>query len=212
MRDSLRALGRKINWWLGLAGNVNLVLTFIIGGAAATVLTTLLVFVMSFIDWVLGIPLFFRVMFFASVFVLSFALTNHARQRLPGWWARRGRITDEELKERCLKLSQEIYEFVGDRDKGEPGNRYSRAIQRARDDEERQRLHDEYSKETLDYSDETRHRYEQKFATEMAWVAEGLERRGWLDSGEAWKLQHVTNKMQMRDVARVLGAACGGRQ
>jgi hypothetical protein len=87
---SLRRLALKINWWLGLAGNINLVYTIIVGGAAATVLTTVAVYTVSFLDFVSAIPLFFRVLFYASVFTLSFALFNHARQRLPGWWARRG--------------------------------------------------------------------------------------------------------------------------
>jgi hypothetical protein len=85
MWDSLRALGRRLNWWLGLAGNMSLVYVVIFGGAAATVITTVAAYAVSFLDWLSGVPLFFRLMFFASVFVLSFALVNHAWQRLAAW-------------------------------------------------------------------------------------------------------------------------------
>jgi uncharacterized protein YjbI with pentapeptide repeats len=84
----LRRLWFKINWWLGLAGNINLVFTVLAGGALATVLTTAVVYAVSFLDFVSGIPLFFRVAFYASVFFLSFALFSHGRQHLADWWIR----------------------------------------------------------------------------------------------------------------------------
>jgi hypothetical protein len=89
VRESLRRLGHRVGFWLGLAGHVSIVYTFLFGGAAALVLTTLVVYVASFLDFVLGIPLFFRILFYASVFFLCFALVNHGRQRWRGWLAGR---------------------------------------------------------------------------------------------------------------------------
>jgi hypothetical protein len=79
MLGSLRALRRKVNWWLGLAGNINLVYAFIFGGAASAVLMTVSVYVVSFFGFALGIPVFFRVVFYAGLAFLWFALANHGR-------------------------------------------------------------------------------------------------------------------------------------
>ena len=85
----MRSVGNRVGFWLGLVGHTNLVYTFLFGGTAALILTTLAVYVVSFLDFVLGIPLFFRILFYASLFFLCFALVNHGRQRLPNLWARR---------------------------------------------------------------------------------------------------------------------------
>jgi hypothetical protein len=53
------------------------------------VITTVVVYAAGFLDFVSGIPLLVRLLFYASVLALSFALVNHGWQRLPTLWARR---------------------------------------------------------------------------------------------------------------------------
>lgn len=211
MPDTLRRLGDRVNWWLGLAGNANLVYTVLVGGALATVLTTVVAYTVNFLDFVSGIPLFFRAVFFASVFLLSFALVNHGRQRLPGWLARQRGASDEELKRQCRQLSEEIYEFFGDRERDDPHQRlsleYAHARKRATTAEEDRKALDEYRIQLRRYGDETRIRYRQRFEARVESLVDQLEARGLCDGDDRWILRgpgHTENYIPY--VAKRLGA------
>jgi hypothetical protein len=222
-------LGRKVNFWLGLVGHANLIYAAILGGSAATVFTTVVAYGVSFLDFVSGTPLFFRMVFYGSVFILSFALINHGQQRLANWRTRQGgpstvsRDTEiqeqraapvdeqgtpldqrsrTELKEPCIALSQELFTFVSERDKEDP---VSTTWIADADDAEL----NEYSHKSSQYMSETMDLYDQQYSGRVMSLFEALEHRGlWnperLDPEERKHVQDPGTPYDIRKIARQL--------
>jgi hypothetical protein len=221
MWDSLRALGRRVNWWLGLAGNISLVYVLIFGGAAATIITTVVAYAVSFLDWVSGVPLFFRLMFYASVFVLSFALVNHGWQ----WWViwrsqssstpqaptvtvyreavgetRRHPLqveeeTDEEfLIRRCQQLAQELSGFA---------DRWEKFRDAGAETDIASGDHRDWPRDTM--KEYRRHEFDRKLAS----LLDDLEQLGRLTAEQRKYFNVPTDNAQtIREVAGRLSAIC----
>jgi hypothetical protein len=196
MSIRMRRLGAKVAWLLGLVGHINLVYTIVVGGAAAAVFTAAVAYGVSFLEFVSGIPLFFRVLFYASVFTLFFALFNHGRQWLPSWWARLRLPPDDELKRRCLQLSAALDRFATLRDRHNTSLKFYWQRQRPDISEgEKEQLHAKEISTALSYTTETINLYNERYAQRVMRLYEDLERRGWCYPEDRRFFEPLTDKM-----------------
>jgi hypothetical protein len=107
-----------------------------------------------------------------------------------------------ELTEPCLGLSEELFRFVGERDKGDPNSTTWIA------DASNAELH-EYSHKSVQYMNETMHLYDQKYAGRVMSLFEILEQRGlWypknLSSEERKGIRDPGTPYDIRAIARHL--------
>jgi hypothetical protein len=114
---------------LGLAGDLHfgwsMLTQYILpNGAVAGLVTYLAGWGLNFVEYVSALPILFRWGFYACVFILAFALINHGRRWFTYKEAQQDRMTndepeaqelrilsEEDLRQRCLKLSAELFEF-----------------------------------------------------------------------------------------------------
>jgi hypothetical protein len=126
---------------------------------------------------------------------------NGARTRTPQP-AQQIQASDVDLKAPCIKLSEELFQFVSRRDKDDPHN--TTWIADANDAEL-----NEYSHKSTQYINETMDRYDQQYAGRVMSLFEALEHRGlWnperLDPEERKHVQDPGTPYDIRKIARQL--------
>lgn len=107
---------------------------------------------------------------------------------------------DEELKQRCLQLSGQLFRFLEDRGKEDPQNKPGWTVGNplSSDPESRKR-----SQELVNYNNETMTQYSQLYGGEVGAVLEALERRGWCDSEGRKKLESQLENPLLSPTTRI---------
>jgi hypothetical protein len=111
---------------------------------------------------------------------------------------------DEELKQRSLKLSEKLFQFLDDRAENDPQS--TKWLVGASDAEL-----NELSQRSIQYMKETMNLYDQQYAGQVMALFEALEHRGWwnleeLDPEERKRIKNPGTPYDIRDIARRLSA------
>lgn len=107
--------------------------------------------------------------------------------------------TDESLKQRCLQLSAELFQFLDEREKDDPHNTIWAAGLDASG------LSDYSHKATL-YTRETMRQYSKQFAGMVINLSEALKWRGWITAEEQMEFESAEIPSDIRDMAQRLSA------
>ena len=117
----------------------------------------------------------------------------------------------EELKRRCRDLSQDIFEFWGDRQRDNPNTRlwqeHIRASQRDPTPEGNRKAWDDYIVESRRYQDETLSRFNQRFGAKVQRLVSDLEERDLITHRDRAHIQFLMHSDSgIPDIAKHLGA------
>ena len=193
---------------LGLGGDLDFgwkLVTYLVVGAGATLVTATLDYLIGFGHYLAGLPLLARWAVYASVGVVAFSLIVNVWRLLPALWARLWGEGDEELRRRCRELSVEIYQFMADRDRDDPADELWHAQRRAATEEERDRLFERQSNQSSRHFHDTMHRYRERYETEALTLFDRAQERGWVQAGKRSWFETPTNTHGIYTVAQILG-------
>lgn len=157
----------------------------------------------------LGGETLIRVMAVLLASILGLVAIGPERIEASAKWASAhwpGRSGDEKLRQRCRHLSEEIYEYVADRRRGDPAfrNWLDRPSTRTEEEAKRQWIREREDQDR--YATETMVRYAQKYEAESLALFDAAARRGWVDPEERWRFECPTNPTGIQLVAQRLGA------
>lgn len=186
-------------------------------GAVAGLLTYLAGWRLSFIEYVSALPMVLRWGFYACLFILAFTAINHGRQWLIDKEVQQGgrangepqtpvikALDDEDLRQRCRKLSVELFEFYRQEQEDLKRRlRYTVLTRKLSDGSQiRREATDRHDKQTMD-------KYGEQFGSDVLALSNDLARGDWISLEDQKKLRNPTKPQDIQYIAQCLRAICG---
>lgn len=119
-------------------------------------------------------------------------------------YLRVGRYRD--LRLACKEHSQAVYEFLGDRQRDDPGHvPHWHGLPHDAGEKEKHEAFQEHGEKLMRYSTETMTRYNQRFAARSLALFDRAAEFGWVGEKERFRFEHPTNPLGIEEIARTLG-------